>query len=69
MLLQTLTKRICPYVQDPSRDCYCFRLGSQDIEKAVYYCNENFKICDMYKARYIRLNPEHAESIQPQSII
>jgi hypothetical protein len=50
------TKKICPFVQDPSGDCYCFKLGSQDIEKAVHYCNKNFETCDIYKIKFIATN-------------
>jgi hypothetical protein len=56
LLLQLTTitsKKICPLVKDPSDECYCFKLGSQDIEKAVYYCNKNFETCDIYKIKFI----------------
>lgn len=56
MLQYALKKRICPLVQNPLGDCYCFNMGSQDIEKAIYYCNKNFKICEIYKVRYFEHN-------------
>ncbi len=43
-------KAICPYIQDPFDDCYCMKLRSQDIEKTVYLCSNNFESCQLYRA-------------------
>ena len=52
MLLRAPIKRkICPFVQDPLHNCYCLKMGSQDIEKTVYYCSKYFESCDIYKER------------------
>jgi len=42
-------KKICPLVENPLSDCYCLKMGSQDIEKAVYFCNKNYKTCEIFK--------------------
>ena len=52
MSLQTLIKKMCPYVSNPSSDCYCVKEGSQDINNAVQYCSNNFEKCAIYKARH-----------------
>ncbi len=49
MLRLSTTKRLCPYLQEPFDDCYCSKMSSQDIERAVYLCSNNFEICDIYK--------------------
>jgi len=47
-------KKICPFVQNPSDNCHCYKMGSQDIEKAIYYCNKNYSSCDIYNSRYFK---------------
>ncbi|MBI4850174.1 MAG: hypothetical protein HY808_16630 [Nitrospirae bacterium] len=44
-------KKICPFVQNPFSECYCVTMGSQDIEKAIYYCSKHFKMCEFYNAK------------------
>lgn len=44
-------KTRCPYLQDPLDACYCNHMDSQNIEKTVYYCNFNFKACEIYNYR------------------
>lgn len=43
-------KRICPFVEDPHEDCYCFGImNSLKVSQAVYYCGNNFEECEIYK--------------------
>ncbi len=49
MIITSYKKKLCPHVTDPSNDCYCSRLTSCDIEKAIYYCSNNFESCEIYK--------------------
>jgi hypothetical protein len=49
MLNLTTKKKLCPHLQEPFDDCYCVKMSSQDIERAVYLCSMNFEICDIYK--------------------
>jgi hypothetical protein len=42
-------KEICPFVQIPFHDCYCFNLSSRYIEPAIYYCGNHFTACEIYK--------------------
>ncbi len=41
-------KCFCPFVSNPSLDCYCFNLTSVTINQALYYCRDNFKRCEVY---------------------
>ncbi len=51
---QTLyTRKFCPFIKKPFDDCYCIKLTSQDVEKAVFYCGGNFESCEIYKARFL----------------
>lgn len=50
LILTTDTnKRLCPHLNEPFDDCYCVKMSSQDIERAVYLCSKNFQMCDIYK--------------------
>ncbi len=50
LMLKIVTKkRLCPHLQDPYDECYCVKMSSQDIERAVYLCSKNYEICDIYK--------------------
>jgi hypothetical protein len=42
-------KRICPFVEDPHDDCYCFNMNSHNIRLAIHYCQQNFEECKVYK--------------------
>jgi len=41
-------KRLCPFLPEPFENCYCVKMDSQDIERAVNLCNYNFEICEIY---------------------
>ncbi len=45
------SKRLCPFIKRPSDDCYCIKLTSQDVEKAVFYCGGHFELCEIYKKK------------------
>lgn len=49
-------KEFCPFVEDPYEDCYCFDRNSLRISKALHYCQENFRECEIYK-RILREKP------------
>jgi len=52
MLNLYLDKKLCPLLNDPFDDCYCVRMSSQDIERAVYLCSKSFELCDIYKKNH-----------------
>lgn len=47
-----ISKMLCPFLGNPFDDCYCVRMNSQYIKSAVYYCGNNFEICEIYKNGY-----------------
>ncbi|MBI5741751.1 MAG: hypothetical protein HZA16_13670 [Nitrospirae bacterium] len=49
MIISYPQKKLCPYLLEPFENCYCARMDSQDIERAVNLCSYNFEICDIYK--------------------
>ena len=40
----------CSHIKEPYEDCYCFKMTSQKIRQALYYCQNNFKECEIYKS-------------------
>lgn len=42
-------KSICPLVENPDDDCYCFNMNSHKIRMVVHYCQRNFEECKIYK--------------------
>ena len=46
---QKWLKEFCPFVEDPHEDCYCFDRNSLRISKALHYCRENFRECEIYE--------------------
>jgi len=50
----TANKKLCPFLGEPFDYCYCVKMNSQYVERAVYYCGNNFKSCEIY--RYVSEN-------------
>ena len=49
MIISYPPKKLCPFLIEPFENCYCSRMDSQDIERAVNLCSHNFEICDIYR--------------------
>ena len=49
ILKGNINKSFCPFLEKPFDDCYCVKLSSQDIERAIYFCTKYFKACEVYK--------------------
>ena len=48
MLLPKKDRRLCPNVQVPLDNCFCNEMSSQDVERAIYYCANNYDSCEIY---------------------
>lgn len=40
---------LCPFVGSPHKDCYFLDMNSNKISMAVYYCQNHFKQCEIFK--------------------
>ena len=61
-MLTTITKkRLCPYLLEPFDNCYCVKMDSQDIERAVNLCSYNFISCDIYRKKNGNGNGKNGE--------
>lgn len=56
MLATSFKKGLCPFVRKPADNCFCIKMGSQDIEKTVYFCGQYFEACEIYKTIYLEGN-------------
>jgi len=48
MLLPEKDRKLCPNIEAPLDNCYCNAMRSQDVEKAIYYCANNYDSCEIY---------------------
>ena len=39
---------MCPLLENPQPDCYCLKLTSLNIPRAVHYCLRDFRDCPIY---------------------
>ena len=39
---------MCPLLENPQPDCYCLKLNSLNIPRAVHYCLRDFRDCPIY---------------------
>jgi hypothetical protein len=42
-------KKFCPFLSKPFDECYCVKMDSQNVERTVYFCGNNFETCEIYK--------------------
>ena len=49
VLQKAPTKKLCPLLRNPFDNCYCVKMSSQYIERAVYFCGKHFELCEIYK--------------------
>ena len=49
---QTGERRRCPFLLDPSEDCFVTDMTSLEVEKAIHYCGGNFEKCAIYQERF-----------------
>lgn len=36
-------------IRNPLDECYCIKMNSLDIDRAVNLCSKNFQFCEIYK--------------------
>jgi hypothetical protein len=49
ILGQAGARRVCPFIQELSEDCFCLEMNSLNIESLIYYCGGKFEQCRIYK--------------------
>lgn len=49
MFALTTKKRLCPFLLEPFENCYCVRMDSQDIERAINLCSNHYELCEIYR--------------------
>ena len=41
--------KLCPYIENPSKSCYCTSLNSMKILLVVEYCMNNYYKCPIFQ--------------------
>ncbi len=42
-------RKLCPFVRSPQDECYFLDMNSNKISMAVYYCQNHYHQCEIYK--------------------
>lgn len=42
-------RNLCPFLNSPFKDCYPLDMNSNKISMVIYYCQNHYKQCDIYK--------------------
>ena len=66
MLLPEKDRKLCPNIEDPHDNCYCNEMSSQDIEKAIFYCANNYYSCEIFRADHADLVHTTTDSLLNQ---
>jgi len=56
-------KSKCPFVENPSEECYVARMDSGAVEKALRFCRGIFEKCEIYVRR-----TSHNEAVREEMI-
>jgi hypothetical protein len=58
-MLKGKSKHKCPFVENPSEECYVARMDSGAVEKAIRFCRGIYEKCEIYLRR-----TGHKEALQ-----
>lgn len=50
-MLKSTSKPKCPFVENPSEECYVARMDSGAVEKTIRFCRGIYEKCDIYLRR------------------
>jgi hypothetical protein len=42
-------QRLCPFIKEPGKDCYCINMNSNKVLFAIRFCGGKFEECRIYK--------------------
>jgi hypothetical protein len=62
-MLKGKVKSKCPFVENPSEECYVARMDSGAVEKALRFCRGIFEKCEIYVRR-----TSHKEAVREEMI-
>lgn len=48
------TDKKCPLLENPQPDCYCLKLNSMSVPKAIHFCLRDFRECPIYR-RFVEI--------------
>ncbi len=63
---QATRKDICPLVNNPLRECFCFETNSRNAEMALDFCGANYRECRIYKKYRMQSGVPHHGNVGNQ---
>ena len=66
MLLPKKDRKLCPNIEAPFDNCFCNEMSSQDVEKAIHYCANNYDSCEIYMEYHADLLSNTSDSFLNQ---
>jgi hypothetical protein len=42
---------MCPYLEEPFPECHCSEMTSVKIVDAIYFCQQHFSACPVFRSR------------------
>jgi hypothetical protein len=51
-------KKKCPFIGSPDKDCYCLDMNSNKISMALFYCQNHYTQCVIYKQLKSKQSPD-----------
>ena len=67
-MLRDKSKRKCPFVENPSEECYVARMDSGAVEKAIKFCRGVYEKCEIYLKRIAQKEAAREETKPAQKI-
>lgn len=56
-------KNKCPFIRSPDRGCYVLDMNSNKISMVLFYCQNHYTQCTLYKSMKIKKSTDKDEKI------
>jgi hypothetical protein len=56
-------KKKCPFIRSPDDDCYFLDMNSNKISMVLFYCQNHYTQCTLYKSMKIKKSTDKDEKI------
>ncbi len=51
-MIRITEKESCPYISEPSAECYFQKMDSRSIESALSFCLRNYTKCSIFESLF-----------------
>jgi len=63
MIKTYFTKSRCPFAYELDEECYCVKMDSLKVDRALYYCLTHFRECEIYKRKIDLKKETHLQEL------